>query len=71
MTIDIQKKYEKDVEALIDQMSSGHNLIMYKLLYAEGCRMSTVDEEIRKIKEYVPLVKSPEDIDPAQYHFMV
>ena len=71
MTIDIQKKYEKDVEELVAQMSSGHMLIMYKLLYADGCRISTVDEAIRKIKEYVPLVKPVEVIDPAQYHFMV
>lgn len=56
MSPDVQTQYENDVNELVAQMSLGHKLIMYNLLYNDGLRIP-VKRDMQKIKDYIPLIK--------------
>lgn len=69
MKIDDVKKTETDVENILEQMDSSHKIVMYKTLYNSGYRISNVEDDLRKIKEYTPLKQTfnPQEGNPFLY----
>lgn len=72
MKTDDLKKTEEDVLNILNSMQPAHKIVMYKTLYNEGQRMSNVDDDLRKIKEYKELTKNEKtESTPVPYGYWV